>query len=169
MSFLPPAPRSPVGKWLTLFVATAGFVGTLPYKMVPHPKWKGSGTLGTLVGAGLLWLTPPGAATWALGALIFVLSVVTGEWAESYLSHDDPRIVIDEVIGVWVTCCLLPRTPTAFACGIVMFRVFDVWKGPWGHAAARLPGGWGVVADDLLAGVLAWATAAFIYSKLTNF
>jgi phosphatidylglycerophosphatase A len=39
--------------------------------------------------------------------------------------------------------------------GLILFRVFDVWKGPWGRAASKLPGGWGVVADDVLAGLIA--------------
>jgi phosphatidylglycerophosphatase A len=41
--------------------------------------------------------------------------------------------------------------------GLVLFRVFDVWKGPWGKNAAKLPGGWGVVMDDVAAGIIAWA------------
>ncbi len=71
------------------------------------------------------------------------------------LTYDDPRIVIDEVAGVWLACAGLPRTALPMILGFVLFRVFDVWKGPWGRTAARLPGGFGIVADDLAAGVIA--------------
>jgi phosphatidylglycerophosphatase A len=68
---------------------------------------------------------------------------------------------------VWTACLLLPRLPAPFLLGAFFFRVFDVFKGPWGRAVSRLPGGWGVVADDLVAGVIAFfltkgITAAFL-------
>jgi phosphatidylglycerophosphatase A len=77
-------------------------------------------------------------------------------WAEKILAHhDDPRIVIDEVAGLWVAAIAVPRTLGPMMAALILFRVFDVFKGPWCRWAARAPGGWGVVADDLLAGLLA--------------
>lgn len=145
-------------RWLTLCVASAGFVGFLPYRIVPYKKWKGAGLLGSLVGlAGIrLFSTGQLAADAIIGLALTGLAVWSSHYAEKFLaSHDDPRIVIDEVAGVWVAAWGLPPAATPLALAFVFFRVFDVLKGPWGRWAARAPGGWGVVADDILAGVLA--------------
>ncbi len=94
-----------------------------------------------------------GLAIWAAG----VTQRATGR-------HDDGRIVIDEVAGQIVALSplvlagALPRLPWAalVVTGFVTFRVFDVWKpGPVRWAERNLPGGAGVVVDDLLAGALA--------------
>lgn len=155
MAALAPAP-TPWGKKFILALATVGFVGCIPYRLIQHKKWKGSGLLGTLVGWGLLWSFPShGGALWGTMALLLALSVYSSHQAEPWLTPDDPRIVIDEVIGVWLACGALPRTAPPMVLGFVLFRVFDVWKGPWGRAVSRWPGGWGIVADDVLAGVLA--------------
>jgi len=139
-----------------LALASAGFVSYLPYKIVPFAKWKGGGLLGSLVGWGLLWLAPPGPAYWAGLAALLPLSVWSSHEAEKILGHhDDPRIVIDEVVGVWIAAAFLPRAWGPMLAALVLFRLFDVFKGPWGNWAARAPGGWGVVADDVLAGVIA--------------
>jgi phosphatidylglycerophosphatase A len=139
-----------------LTAATVGFVGTLPYRLVPLKKWKGGGLLGTAVGWGLVWLLPTNPAAYALACLSMALFAVwVSHHAEKRMDHDDPRIVIDEVAGVWLACAGLPRTPGPMLLAFLFFRVFDVWKGPWGRHSARLPGGWGIVADDLAAALMA--------------
>lgn len=144
-----------VGKWITLGLATVGFVGWAPYHLVPFRKWKGGGLLGTLVGWGLVWILPTGPwyGVWTL--FMIALAIVVSHRAETYLTHDDPRIVIDEVAGVWVAAWGVTREPVPLVTAFVAFRALDVFKGPWGRAAARLPGGWGIVADDIVAGLLA--------------
>jgi phosphatidylglycerophosphatase A len=142
---------------LVLAIATVGFLSVLPYKIVPFKKWKGGGLLGSLAGWAVLLAFPwPPAAYWTAAALLLAVSVWSSHWAERYLGHhDDPRIIIDEVIGVWLAAAGLPRAWGWLTAALVLFRVFDVFKGPWGNAAARLPGGWGVTADDVLAGIIA--------------
>ena len=144
-------------RFVILGLASAGFLGYAPYKAVPFAKWKGGGLLGSLAGWGLAWFLPDrGPAFWAATVLIVGLSIPVSHWAEKLLgSHDDPRIVIDEVAGVWLAAAFVPRAMGPMLGALLLFRLFDVFKGPWGHWAARAPGGWGVVADDLLAGVLA--------------
>ncbi|MBI4395549.1 MAG: phosphatidylglycerophosphatase A [Elusimicrobia bacterium] len=143
--------------FLILGTASAGFISYLPYRVVPFVKWKGGGLLGSLAGWALLWACPAqGVPFWGLALLLSVVSVATSHYAEKILnSHDDPRIVIDEVLGVWIAGIGIPRSLWPMAAALVFFRLFDVFKGPWGHWAARAPGGWGVVADDVLAGIIA--------------
>jgi len=123
--------------------------------------------LGSLAGWGVLWLFPSKGAL-ALGftvALVFV-AVVVSHWAEKYLeTHDDPRIIIDEVAGVWIAGWAMPREWEFMLGALFLFRVFDVWKGPWGQRVSRWPGGWGIVADDVLAGILANAILQGIMLK----
>ena len=64
-------------------------------------------------------------------------------------------MVVDEVAGQWITLVGLPFTPAVVAAGFVLFRVMDVVK-PWpARDLERLHGGWGIMADDVAAGVLA--------------
>jgi phosphatidylglycerophosphatase A len=142
-------------RWTVLCLATVGFVGWAPYHLVPFRKFKGGGLLGTAVGWGLLWVLPTGTEFSFLTLGMIAVAVVVSDAAERYLTHDDPRIVIDEVAGVWVAALGISRDPVSLITVFIAFRVFDVMKGPWGKAAARLPGGWGIVADDLVAGVIA--------------
>jgi phosphatidylglycerophosphatase A len=139
-----------------LAIATVGYLGCLPYHRIKFKKMKGSGFLGTLAGWGLLWFLPMSGAFFSLiFAGVLILSVAASQLAEKQLTPDDPRIVIDEVAGIFVACLGLPRLAAPMLLAFVFFRLFDVIKGPWGRAASRLPGGWGIVADDLVAGLLA--------------
>ncbi|HKU37651.1 MAG TPA: phosphatidylglycerophosphatase A [Polyangiales bacterium] len=117
------------------------------------------GTAGTLAALPLYWLLRElgdyGVVTGAIGV------TAIGVWAagrvERNLAAKDPQIVvIDEVAGLLVT--LAPNVDgwAAVAVGVIAFRVLDWWK-PWPAALfeARLPGGWGIVMDDVAAG--AWA------------
>jgi phosphatidylglycerophosphatase A len=69
---------------------------------------------------------------------------------------DDQAIVIDEVVGIWITLALAPRSLWIMAAGFVLFRVLDIAK-PWpvSWADRRVPGVWGVMLDDVIAGVIA--------------
>jgi phosphatidylglycerophosphatase A len=147
--------RQRLGRGAILCLATVGFVGWAPYSLVPFRKFKGGGLLGTMVGWGLLWVLPTGPWFVLITLGMIVLAVGVSDKAERWLTHDDPRIVIDEVAGIWVAALGLAREPLPLVIAFMAFRVFDVFKGPWGRAAARLPGGWGIVADDLVAGLIA--------------
>lgn len=97
-------------------------------------------------------------------AVACVLSVVWGRWALAKFASGDPKpFVLDEFAGQWIALLLLP--PIAFGgwagFAAVMFgqlfwfRVFDVLKVPPAAQLERLPAGWGVLCDDLAAGVYA--------------
>ena len=115
------------------------------------------GTFGTLAGIPIFWALshlPVWGYGLAVAALFCAAAWVSGQ-ADVYLGrHDHPGIVIDEVAGFLVTMLGLPATWLNIILGFVLFRVFDILK-PW---PCRLidrewQGGWGVVLDDLAAGI----------------
>lgn len=113
------------------------------------------GTAGSLVALVALWLLPFTPA--ALLASIVAVTAV-GIWAgwrvERLLGADDPGVVvIDEVAGMLLSVFLLPRTVPVLLTAFVLFRVFDVWKPFPIRQSQALPGGLGIMVDDLLAGL----------------
>lgn len=145
----PPPPahgRPPL--WATLVATScgAGFVPVAP------------GHSGTLTAVALAWgLSHVGG--WAFGlALFLVLAVGTlasEVWGVATGVPDDQRIVIDEVAGYLGTVMLVPRTWPNLIVGFFLFRLLDVWKpGPIRRADETIGGGVGVMADDLVAGVI---------------
>jgi phosphatidylglycerophosphatase A len=117
------------------------------------------GTCGTFVAVPLAWAL----ASLPLWLFLTVTSAITliAIWAAhradlAWGTHDSGRIVIDEVAGYLVTMALVPRdSAAALAIGFVVFRFFDIVKPPpvrW--LDENLPGGWGVVLDDVAAGVM---------------
>src|SRR5262249_12665978 len=69
--------------------------------------------------------------------------------------HDPSEVVVDEVAGVLITMLFLPLTIATCVAGFLLFRALDVLK-PWpASRAERLPGGWGIMADDILCGIIA--------------
>lgn len=131
-------------KFSTLLIATGFGSGYGP---------KAPGTWGSLVGAVLIWMyQKTGYANWILLLGVLCLGTITSHLAEQYLGeHDSPKIVIDEIAGILVSCLYLP--PIYILPAFLLFRFFDVLKpGPIGNIQ-HLPGGLGVMADDILAGL----------------
>ena len=117
-----------------------------------------SGTVGSAVGLAV-WalvggLEPLGFA--AVCAGVIALGIWAAGRAEKIFGgHDDGRITIDEVAGMLVSLASLPFRPEVAGVGFLLFRLFDIWKPFPARAAERLPGGLGVMADDLVAGAYA--------------
>ena len=98
--------------------------------------------------------------------LLIALGFVFGVWATGTLlseeDHDPSRAVWDEFIGMWATCLLLPKTLPWLVVAFLIFRLLDIWK-PWPiRRFERLPGGWGIMADDLVAGLVGALVLNFI-------
>lgn len=115
------------------------------------------GTFGSAAGL-LVWAVLPQSTT-AHGVAI-VLIFGAGVWssgrAEQHLRGTDPGpVVIDEVMGMLVTLFMVPVGWPGAAVGFVLFRIFDVIKPPPANRLERLPGGLGIMADDLMAAVYA--------------
>ena len=90
------------------------------------------------------------------GVVILVvapIAVWSAHQAEKRLGHDAHAIVIDEVLGQLIALWAVPRTLLWMAGGFLLFRFFDIAKPLGVNALQRLPGGYGIVADDALAGV----------------
>ena len=99
---------------------------------------------------------------WTL-RLLFVLALlalslyVSQKAEEIYQKKDDQRIVIDEIIGLQITMLPVAINILSLCAGFVLFRVFDILKPFPVRNLQGLPGGWGVVADDVAAGIYAAA------------
>ncbi|MDD5581928.1 MAG: phosphatidylglycerophosphatase A [Candidatus Marinimicrobia bacterium] len=89
--------------------------------------------------------------------LILFLGVKGSHFIEKDLGKRDPQfIVIDEVAGMMFSVLLIPKSLPTLLVGLILFRIFDIWK-PWLiDRVQNVPKGWGVMLDDLLAGFAAW-------------
>lgn len=127
-------------------------------------KWTGAGFLGTVEGLALWPLLPqaPGPYAAVVVASIGAACWICGKAERSLKTHDDSRIVLDEIVGFWVAAAWLPRTWTAALLAFVLFRFFDSVKLPPYKWLERLPGGAGVVMDDVGAGIVANLLARLI-------
>ena len=135
---------------VALFFASAGYSGYIP--VAP-------GTAGSVVGLCLLI----GLRTFALPSieilvlfLVIIGGVAVATVSERHYGEKDPSmVVIDEVAGMYVALCWLPVGFGGAALAFVAFRCFDIWKPFPIRMSERLPRGWGVMADDLIAGFYA--------------
>lgn len=133
-----------------MFLATGFYIGNLPFA---------PGTFGSLIGLPLCFaLTGISLAPAMLGTLFFILfAVCIADAAEKILKQNDPGcIVIDEIAGMMVTLIGLPFNPITVLIGFIIFRILDILKPfPIRNLDKRIPGGLGVVADDVAAGIIA--------------
>ena len=120
------------------------------------------GTFGTLAAVPIYWLV----ADWSLleySALILVTAVlgiwICGAASRQLNVHDHPGIVWDEFVGYWITMWAVPVDWVWMLAGFVVFRVFDIAK-PWpiNVLDKKVAGGFGIMIDDILAGVMACVT-----------
>ena len=116
------------------------------------------GTAGSLAAVVLLWwlpeLTLPAAGLAAM-AVFFIGAWAGGRVAE-HIGREDPGIVvIDEVAGMILTLAAIPKIWWVYGAGFILFRLLDIFK-PWPcRQLERVPGGWGIMLDDVGAGVYA--------------
>ncbi|MCR4440397.1 MAG: phosphatidylglycerophosphatase A [bacterium] len=113
------------------------------------------GTVGSALALILAVVLPhPGVLGGALALLVLVpLGVVTATRAEQAYGHDASRINIDEIAGMALSLVGLPRTFVVYGAAFLVFRALDVLKPFPVDELQELPGGWGVMADDLMAGL----------------
>jgi phosphatidylglycerophosphatase A len=116
-----------------------------------------SGTAGSALAAVIFWyLFPRTGPVSALIVLVtLIASVPVSTAAEKlYGKKDDGRIVIDEVVGFWISVLWLPVSLKIVVSAFLLFRVLDVVKPFFVRKVQSWPGGWGIVADDFFAGLI---------------
>ena len=138
-------------KKLFLALGTVGGVGYVP--VIP-------GTVGTLLGVVIyLLLSKIPFQPFSYGIILaFVLAA--GVWISARCNHylegnDNSSIVIDEVGGFLLTMFLLPSSFLFILLGFILFRAFDMTKPFKIEKIEKIRGGWGIMGDDILAGILA--------------
>ena len=132
------------------FVATFFYLGKLPFA---PGSW---GSLGAL----LLWLLLPVTFSVHLSVIIilFVLGVFSSSKIAKYLDdHDPSEVVIDEAVGMGISLFMLPHNFLLYLLSFILFRVFDILKPSFIYRIQNLSGGWGIMLDDVLAGLITFA------------
>ncbi len=145
------------GRWRSPAFWLAVFFGS--GLMRPAPGTWGS-LAALLAGYGMI----AAGATLPLFVFAIVLVTLLGTLAINRIEvssgiHDAPEIVIDEVAGMWIAmvpCYFLPASPYLFVTAFILFRIFDILK-PWpiGWLDQKVGGGFGVMIDDIVAGIFA--------------
>jgi phosphatidylglycerophosphatase A len=150
-------------------LATGFYTGYVPWA---------SGTFGSL--AGLLLFLIPGAAGGGVLPLLIAVGFAVGVYTAGRVAeeegnvltktaaaakamfqpgdhaHADPSIVvIDEIVGMWISLAWIAPRPAALVTAFILFRLFDVLKPQPARSIEKLPGGWGIMLDDVVAGVYA--------------
>jgi phosphatidylglycerophosphatase A len=131
---------------------------------------KAPGTFGSAAALPFAWILATLFGSWVLvpaAALLFLLGWAASDRVVASSRSSDPQIiVVDEVVGQWLTLAVTPPDLLAYALGFAFFRVADIFK-PWpaGWADRKIGGGLGVMLDDALAALysagLLWVVLRF--------
>ena len=122
------------------------------------------GTVASLVALPVAWLIlwkfGPAALAAAAACIYFIGVWTTGQHALRVGRIDPSECVIDEVAGQWLACAAAPLSLAGFAIAFALFRALDISKLWPVSLGERLPGGWGIMTDDVIAGLLSAAVVA---------
>ena len=127
--------------------ATFFYLGKLPFA---PGSW---GSLGALI----LWIFIPSSYPLHMIVIIilFIVGVISSKKMALEMDDDDPsEVVIDEAVGMGISLFMLPHNLTIYSLAFVLFRSFDIFKPSFIYHVQSLPGGWGIMLDDVLAGIL---------------
>ena len=126
------------------------------------------GSFGSL-GALFLWLLLPVSFPIQLSVLVFlfILGVYSSDKMAKYMDdHDPSEVVIDEAVGMGISLFMLPHSFGLYLLAFILFRIFDIFKPSFIYQIQDLPGGWGIMVDDVLAGLFTLALVNGIASIL---
>jgi phosphatidylglycerophosphatase A len=140
--------RGAAVSFITRLVATGFYSGYSPFA---------PGTAGSLVGFALYFI--PGVANpfvlCTISVGVFALGVITSARMEQRLGEDPPIVVIDEIVGMWISLLFLQQSLLVALLSFVFFRAFDIVKPPPARTVEAYRNGWGIMLDDVVAGVYA--------------
>ncbi len=142
--------------FLPVLIATGFGSGFSPFA----PGTAGA-ILATLIWFGLSFIVSEVCLLWLTAALV-LLFAIAGVWAanrlEPYWGEDPSRVVVDEMVGVWIALLAAPAGDIWYALGaFALFRLFDIFKPLGIRRMESFPGGIGVMMDDILAGIYSFA------------
>lgn len=118
---------------------------------------KGGGTFASIIYCIVWFLLPAGYSQsfWQLAITFIIIAV--GVWSadkvDAIWGKDSSRVVIDEVAGMAITLLFVPVNINFLLTGLILFRFFDIVKPLGIRRMEKLSKGWGVMADDILAGI----------------
>lgn len=140
--------KEKVIRFLALFAASGGGVGYFPFA---------PGTVGSLLAVYFLWLFRQ-LSIFAWLSLTLSLLVIgiwsAGKTCQILKKKDASQIVMDEIVGMMITMIGIPITPFWLLIGFLWFRLLDIVKpSPAKYCDEKVPGGWGVMLDDVVAGI----------------
>ncbi|MBD3840688.1 MAG: phosphatidylglycerophosphatase A [Campylobacterales bacterium] len=149
------------------FFLTVGYSGLSP---------KAPGTVGSLVSLVLAMLLLHIISVETLFMLSLLISVIGAKQIDLYEletnTHDSSKIVIDELAGMWITLSVagvLANDYVAAIIAFVFFRLFDIFKPSIiGKIDRDVPRGWGVMGDDMVAGIFAGLCTTLVFSGVTK-
>ncbi|MCF0057003.1 phosphatidylglycerophosphatase A [Dyadobacter sp. CY356] len=121
---------------------------------------KGGGTVAAVITCicWYFWQIHFAPSVWlGFGITLFItiIGTISSDAVEPFWGKDDKKVVIDEVAGMCVSLLFLPSTGAYIIAGLILFRFFDIVKPLYISKAEKLPGGYGVMLDDVLAGICA--------------
>lgn len=143
---------------LIRMLATGFFISYLPPLVFKFKKNTGAGFLGTLVAVPFVFILPADYMLYLIFLLAFwafAVYICKKVQFKGYTGHDNPKIVIDEMAGYFTAVLFLPRQWPYLLAAFVLFRTFDTLK-PWAvKMFDRMENAFGVVFDDVAAGLMA--------------
>lgn len=152
--------NSPLAEWIATGVG-AGYLPVAP------------GTWGSIEAVAAAWAAHrwfPARERLLIAAAAALFSIM-GVWAAGRTARDakdpDPsKVVVDEIAGQLLTFLFVPLSASVLILGFLFFRVFDIIKPFPARQSEDLPGGWGIMADDLIAGVFAGVCLLLLHQWL---
>jgi phosphatidylglycerophosphatase A len=138
--------RPPPPSFLTKIIASALFSGYSPLA---------SGTVGSFVGLAIYAIPGFEQATilLATSVVVFIVGIRTATVMENYYGHDPAQVTIDEVLGMWLSLALLPKSVLVALVGFFVFRILDILKPFPAKRFDRMTGGFGIMMDDVIVAV----------------
>ena len=128
------------------FAATFFYLGKLPFA---PGSW---GSLGALI----LWFFLPLSFPIQMMVIILLFAfgvIASKKIADAMHDHDPSEVVIDEATGMGIALFMLPHSIPVYTMAFILFRIFDIFKPSFIYRVQNLPGGWGIMLDDVVAGV----------------